>query len=468
MDERIQRLGSENGVLFEVQFWSDKDHEAGLAWGDGRLLFEGEPIWDAEDGRPLRWTWVDLLEFLGRSWPWLILEQDYPLPVYPLEPGLFLREAERRWDDMSDDIVEHEEELAHRFIARHDLSTGLKGIFLPSFLLLRQGNSFQVSVPSLKAIRVKSFNEIRSNLEAIGNAIANFASAQDHPRGARAVDFWKSRDARLESQAIELHSGLGPDTRKEIEDNTGRAFWEQDSNAPVLETELLAAARMSRGVITVKQQRLVLQLIKDAPPVATPTLDALTSELLSVFKDVGRPHNQGYWAANWLRRKLGISTNDRVCPSDILASWGVETGEFYIEGCPLDAIACWGERHGPTVFLNKQAGSAAHEYGERSTLAHEICHLLLDRQAGLPVAEVLNGRTPEALEKRARAFAAELLLPREAAAHYVRMKSQIIEAVDSLNRDYGVSKELVCWQIQNSDAYSTLSQDEKIRLTPLH
>ncbi len=45
---------------------------------------------------PLTWTWADLLAFLGRWWPWLVLEEDYPLPVRPLFPAYFLREFSGR------------------------------------------------------------------------------------------------------------------------------------------------------------------------------------------------------------------------------------------------------------------------------------------------------------------------------------------------------------------------------------
>ena len=100
-------------------------------------------------------------------------------------------------------------------------------------------------------------------------------------------------------------------------------------------------------------------------------------------------------------------------------------------------------------------------HGETTTLAHEICHLLLDRDGALPVAEVLNGNSPERLEKRARAFAAELLLPRNVAAKEVRMAASVNVAVTTLSSVYEVSTELACWQIINSDAYATLTDDER-------
>jgi Zn-dependent peptidase ImmA (M78 family) len=467
MDE-ILRLGSANGLRLEVGFKQTKAHQAGLAWGDGTLSLEGEVLWDGENGQGIAWTWIDMLAWLGQNWPALMLEQMYPIPVCAQDPGTLLREAERRWEDLPDEIVEDEEERLFRFQARHDLAAGFNGIFLPSVVFMRQGNTMQVSVPATKTTKIFLFEQIKSDFEAIGNGLMKVAAGQPQPRSQRAIELWQARLTRLQAQGLELHSGLGDEARALIENGQGAAFWEYNAAQPEQETELLAAARMTRGLITPGQQTAVLTQLKAIPKVATPVLDDCSRQMKRAFRQIGRPHEQGYWAAAWLRRKLGISHNERIEPADILKEWRVIVDQFYLENCPLDAIACWGQHHGPAIILNKQANSAAgHEHGERSTLAHEICHLLLDRDDALPAAEVLNGDTPERLEKRARAFAAELLMSREAAAQHAQNQTDLTVAIDSLSDRFGVSKELVCWQVQNSSANNVLSEDEKILLKAL-
>ena len=110
---------------------------------------QGEPIWyrEDDDGRTtaLHWTWIDLLEGLAEHWPALLLEETYPIPVLPLYPGLLRREAERRWEDQPDEIIDAEDEAVYRFLFRHDLAMAFKGLFLPSLLLLRHGQHFAVS-----------------------------------------------------------------------------------------------------------------------------------------------------------------------------------------------------------------------------------------------------------------------------------------------------------------------------------
>jgi Zn-dependent peptidase ImmA (M78 family) len=87
-----------------------------------------------------------------------------------------------------------------------------------------------------------------------------------------------------------------------------------------------------------------------------------------------------------------------------------------------------------------------------------------DRGRALPAGEVLGGRTPEYLEKRARAFAAEFLLPREAAEEAIRRSHSLYDAAHFLQKTYKVSTELLAWQINNASARARLSQQEKTLL----
>ena len=85
--------------------------------------------------------------------------------------------------------------------------------------------------------------------------------------------------------------------------------------------------------------------------------------------------------------------------------------------------------------------------GARFTLAHELCHLLLDTKGSLPVAEVLGGSVPNAPEERANAFAAEFLLPESAAGLAYTTSANVQDALNSLTYKYGVTKTLAAWQI---------------------
>lgn len=66
------------------------------------------------------------------------------------------------------------------------------------------------------------------------------------------------------------------------------------------------------------------------------------------------------------------------------------------------------------------------------------------------MVEVLNGRAPWRVEARARAFAAELLLPRKRAEEISQISADIQSAVEELRADYGVSREIAIRQIDNA------------------
>jgi Zn-dependent peptidase ImmA (M78 family) len=98
--------------------------------------------------------------------------------------------------------------------------------------------------------------------------------------------------------------------------------------------------------------------------------------------------------------------------------------------------------------------------GRRSSLAHEICHLLVDREQGVPLAEAIVRQSSSAQEVRARAFAAALLLPKRlASAEWSQTSDGGLKGlVRSLQKRLGVSAEIVAWQLRNSAV--ALSADE--------
>lgn len=450
----MKLIGSSGGLQFELSL--DPNDKHGLAWGEGMVLLDGEPVWFDEDTEgweiPVQWTWVDLLEFLGRWWPWIVHEQDYPYPFQPLYPGFLLREAELRWQELSDEQAEEEEEEVYRFLARHDLAEALKGIFLPSLILLRQGNTCHISA-ALRQNRICSWAEVQSTLEELGQFLAETVSESTNPRSQYALELWRRREERRAELELYLTTGLSEELRRSFEGVDWRTM------------EIRAVARMSSKTVILSDQQEFLRCIASMPHRETPELDRLAEQVHQEFQEIGAPHKQGYWVANQLRSMLGLSWSEYVEPRSFLEEWGVLIQEIQIEGCPVQAVTAWGEEHGPAILLNIGAGSrAAHEFGQRATLAHEIGHLLLDRDRGLPAGEVLGGRIPEYLEKRARAFAAEFLLPREAAEEAMRHRGTLEDSARYLQRTYKVSTELLAWQINNSRARTFLSLEEETRL----
>ncbi|MFO7775035.1 MAG: ImmA/IrrE family metallo-endopeptidase [Candidatus Hydrogenedentota bacterium] len=473
MDEEVRwTIGSEKGLRFEFHFpKAAEGEECALGWGYGRLHFLGEAIWVSEDesGQEelLWWSWLDLLEFLGKWWPWLTLEESYPIPLIPppVYPARLQREAERRWEDRPDRLTESEEEAVYRFHCRHDLAMALKGIFVPSIIILRQGRQYLISDAAFARTVPRPYGEVVETLEKVGNVIADYVREGKHPRQQVALELWETRARRCREQGLVIRTGLSREELERLAANEDPAtFWEYNVENSEDESELVAAARMT-SALTHELQADILARIRAAEKCPTAKLDGLTRQFVEEFEERGPWHNQGYWAANWLRNQLGHRNQEPANPEALLRKWGVAINEVHYPESKLEAIAAWGPRHGPVIFLNTAEGiRPSHSYGRRTTLAHEIAHLFIDRDRALPVAEVLGGLTPEHAEKRARAFAAEFLLPREAAVEVLRNAESLAAAMERLQRDYEVSREVVAWQILNSKAFDQLSRDEHRKL----
>lgn len=217
MAEALRLIGPDDGLQFELDLQADRQR-GGLAWGFGRLRLQGEPIWYREDEHgseaALHWTWIDLLEFLAGNWSALLLEETYPIPVLPLYPGLLRREAERRWEDQSDEIIDTEDEAVYRFICRHDLSMALKGLFVPSLMLLRQGQRFAVSCAASGRNLMLPYDDVVATLTELGKHVAAALRNSIEPRSQQALERWENRVERLRAEAPRLHSGLAPATLK--------------------------------------------------------------------------------------------------------------------------------------------------------------------------------------------------------------------------------------------------------------
>ena len=475
MVEEIRRIGPENGLHFEFRFSGDQSSFRHQARGGGRLFIADEVIWATEteddDEAPLDWSWFDLLEYLTNYWPWIVLEQHYPVPVNPLFPGMLYQEAERRWEALSDASIEEEDIQVYAFSMRHDLAFALKGAFVPSVMILRSGNDCLISLESPDKDYVRPLREVIDTLESVGNLLADVVGEERAGYAGEIVKRWRQRDLSLEELRFDILSGMDRETRRRLEGGVDPVkFWDSATDDITCDSEFLAAARMTSAVCSPDIQSILIGDIRSVGRHETDVLDDLAVKAVMVSEPDVRPYAQGYLLAKWLRNELDIGEDRVVDPEVLLRGWGIEIREITLplSALKLDAVAVWGPRHGPVVILNCTDGArCSHPHGRRTTLAHEICHLLLDRKNGLPMAEVLGGMAPKSLEQRAGAFAAEFLLPGAQAITAMQGNGSVEEILDALSLRYQVSIEVAARQVVNSPDFKMLykpDQDELKRI----
>ena len=135
------------------------------------------------------------------------------------------------------------------------------------------------------------------------------------------------------------------------------------------------------------------------------------AEPISVF---GSPSwAQGYDLAESVHEELNwMFAQDASVDIDSLIDWlGVQVVELELSDRDVRGVAIAGPGHCPGIAVNTRHARNAHAFGRRFTLAHELCHVLFDRQAGQRLALVSGPWAPCGIEERANAFAAMLLMP---------------------------------------------------------
>ena len=124
------------------------------------------------------------------------------------------------------------------------------------------------------------------------------------------------------------------------------------------------------------------------------------------------PWEDGYRLALDLLDDLAMT--DKPGPFNLdglLDQWQiVRNDEALDQEGPL-GVALAGPDLTPTIVINRDHAMNQHHYGRRFSTVHELCHLLHDRDRTQRIAHSSTQWAPLAVEQRANAFAAMLLMP---------------------------------------------------------
>ena len=453
MAQTVHSLGRPDSLQFDLQWLDIPEHP--LGYGSLVVWVAGELIWGEknEEGQivGVDWFWDDLLERLAFSWRYLLLEEAYPMGLLPAAPQLLRSVLRERRIGVSEEMVNAEDNAVFAFEEMHDLSRAVEGGTLPQLFLLREGDLMLIA--TLSGVKRVAFSPVMETLEKLGDEIAQRIKAKSDGRTKTILEAWKAKKSISDVDQVEISSGLPRSTINAITKNEEfKTFWEVTASEP---NELMAAARMVGRLISNDDTRAILSSIKSEPRVKTPTLDDLSLEAVKELERsrLKMPNEQGRLLAEWLRGKPEIIAKDGLAyPEEILRKWNVRLTEIELRSQNIDALCAWGPRHGPIVLINRNGRLSHYPTGRRSSLAHEICHLLVDRKGSLPVAEVFGGEVPKVPEQRANAFGAELLLTRnDALMVYLKLRD-VEDALVEIANNYKVSFEVAAWQLLNSHA----------------
>ncbi len=430
------------------------------------LMFDGIPIWPirGEDTDTFDWFADELLAHLTECWKPLILRQTYPIPVRPERPSFLRAEAAKRWSELPDAAVEGEEGEVAAFEDVHNLANAFGGItgLLPLWFLRDQDKMIVDTQESVFRVPIR---EAVSAITSAGNAIAARLQKANERKWAKLLGAWGQRSHGDTTLMLALTIGRDQTIAAALIAENVLEAPKSFNEAADDNDELRIAARMA-GPMPLNQIKSVIEKVRTCARMNAPKLAEIAAAAVQFVESDGlinaRPHVQGNELAIWLRRNLNLSANQTVDPIGVLElQFNVDVRAIDFRIRSLDAIAVWGPRHGPAVLLNQTSKRIRNliniwrNGALRVTAAHELCHLLLDSRHTLSAVDVLGGRMPVRIEQRAKAFAAEFLLPSKEAADVWRNAGYPLDLetlhqiIKVLCNRHNVTESVAAWQLQH-------------------
>lgn len=156
-----------------------------------------------------------------------------------------------------------------------------------------------------------------------------------------------------------------------------------------------------------------------------------------------RPWAQGYGLAEDFIEQFGLSAclgrKGAVDVEHILNRLEVDVIQTSLTDEAIRGVAIAGPRYRPCVAWNDRSHWNGDEKGWRFTLAHELCHVLFDQEAGRGLAIASGPWAPLDVERRANAFAAMLLMPTAVVQETVAQSDESISTPEGIR---GVANQL--------------------------
>jgi hypothetical protein len=474
----MMSLAESRKVTFRIEWHDATDGVECKTLAGITLLIDETPAWPVtgEDTDEFEWFADELLSHMAECWKPLVLRQTYPIPVLPERPSYLVAESARRWASMPQGLVEAEQNDVAAFEDVHNLANSFGGIsgLLPLWFLRDRDHMIIDTQERLWQVPLDAAIDA---LTSAGDRIVDRLQTAHGEKWEKLIAAWKQREKGDPTLMLALAIGRDRKTastlinERLLEAPASLADASNDSD------ELRIAARMA-GPLPLNQITKVIETVRSchhftAPKLSSASLAARDFLISDAIRDV-RPHIQGTELAKWFRAYRNISPSRTIDPFSILASLGIDYRVIDFRFSAIYAIAVWGTKHGPAVLLNSDRAKIGNLFTSiwqrgavRVNAAHELCHLLVDSGHSFSAVDVLGGRMPLRIEQRAKAFAAEFLLPGAEAGAIWHVAGSPVD-VDSVRQvvrklcvKYKVTEAVASWQLEHGVSpyhQETLSQ----------
>jgi Zn-dependent peptidase ImmA (M78 family) len=154
---------------------------------------------------------------------------------------------------------------------------------------------------------------------------------------------------------------------------------------------------------------IIVRNRRDAAPAI---VDGLARELQDFPLVISMPWDSGYGLAQQIRDRFVDPQIDEPLDIDaLLDRLEITAEETDLHDPDVRGVSVAGEHSRPVIVVNQSSGFNQSLGGKRFTIAHELCHLLVDRARGGELAIASGVWAPREIERRANSFGAMLLMP---------------------------------------------------------
>lgn len=505
MTTRWERLVGDTDVFaLKIAFASDPDAgrgidpEVGASWGSFQVWVRGRNLCaHREEGEHLdsvHWYLLPLLEWFARNWDPLLHEERLPV----------MNAAHTAWESLHATrfpsvAVEDDERKASEWEDawqawwfRHALRAASEGGLFPDIVFRRLRDRIELSWGSVQTAGMPDhyrFTESeRGSADLSPREVAGplYEVLTDAARYLSSL-MPDSKRIRVLTESLE---SLGADGEAQVETRERRLAWL--AGLGTVEHAVRAGwRRVVKGLSTLdaKPRRAVLETVETplvvtgschaalmfgslAPEVTEQDVRTLARAMIGHYAPEGEPDEirglcraepieesaappwaQGYELAEEVHQHFNgdFERGDFVNMDDILAAFGVRREMLELSDAGVRGVSIAGPQHRPGILVNTRHVYNEDEAGHRFTLAHELCHLLFDRKKGHHIAVASGPWAPRAIEQRANAFAAMLLMPVSVVRRAVEAFGPVTtkEDVDGIAKRLRISRLAVLLHLMN-------------------
>ncbi len=230
---------------------------------------------------------------------------------------------------------------------------------------------------------------------------------------------------------------------------------------PFVETFSPAVAMfggVSPGLTSADVDALCRRLVKADGGEDSESLKKLISE---GGAPIGVPYEEGYGLAEGFLADLNLpGFSNWVDIRDVAGRLGIEVDEISLDTGAIRGVAFAGEGFQSTILVNQRSVFNANENGKRFTIAHELCHILIDRSRARRVAHISGHWVAPGVERRANAFAAYVLMPRELVLRHFSGHGREPEAIIELAAALRVNETALIEHLYNIDLIDEVRREE--------